>query len=226
MQKDWEELEKILKYSFKDKQLLEEALTHPSTSSSNKKQKRFNYERLEFLGDSILSFVIIDYLLRKYKNETEGQLSKRKSFLVSKQTVSDISRRLGIGDFIILSKGEEQSGGRNNINNLENVFEAILGAIFLDSDFCTVQKFIINIWSEFNEWTDDVPIDPKTQLQEWTQKHFKVLPDYKLLESKQDLFTIKLSIPEHEPIIYTSHSIKETELILAKMMLENIKNHK
>ncbi len=218
----FEELEKIIGYNFKEKKLLEEALTHPSMSQY-KNQKKFNYERLEFLGDSVLSCIIIDYLIKRYKNETEGQLSKRKAFLVSKQTISSIAKGLNIGSFMILSKGEEHCGGRDNINNLENVLEAIIGAIFLDSDFATAQKFVLEIWSRFDEWTDNVPIDPKTELQEWTQKYFKTLPVYNLLSSEADLFTIELTVPNCEAITYTGNSIKETEFHLAKMMLENIK---
>ncbi len=221
----FEELEKIIGYKFKEEKLLKEALTHPSTSH-NKGQKRFNYEILELLGDSVLSCVIINYLIKKYKNETEGQLSKRKAFLVSKQTISDISRKLNIGDFMILSKGEEQCGGRSNINNLENVLEAIIGAVFLDSNFVTTQKFVLDIWSRFDEWTVNIPIDPKTELQEWTQKHFKVLPNYKLLKSKADSFTVGLAVPGYDPIIGIGASIKETEFNLARIMLENIKSHK
>lgn len=220
----FEELEKIIGYNFKDKKLLEEALTHPSMCQY-KNQKGFNYERLEFLGDSVLSCVIIDYLIKRYGNETEGQLSKRKAFLVSKQTVSSIAKGLNIGEFMILSKGEERCGGRDNINNLENVLEAIIGAVFLDSDFGTVQKFVLEIWSQFNEWTDGVPTDPKTELQEWTQRYFKTLPVYKLINSEDDVFTIELTIPNYEPITYTGNSIKETEFNLAKLMLENIKIH-
>lgn len=218
----FEKLEKIIGYNFREKKLLEEALTHPSTSQY-RNQRRFNYERLEFLGDSVLSCIIINYLIKRYRNETEGQLSKRKAFLVSKQTISSIAKGLSIGDFMILSKGEEQCGGRDNINNLENVLEAIIGAIFLDSDFLTTQKFVLEIWSRFDEWTDDIPIDPKTELQEWTQKKFKTLPVYKLLDSSTDLFTIELTIPDYKTITCMGTSIKETEFNLAKMMLENIK---
>ena len=218
----FEKLEETIGYKFKEKKLLEEALTHPSMSQY-KNQKGFNYERLEFLGDSVLSCIIIDYLIKRYKNETEGQLSKRKAFLVSKQTISSIAKGLNVGDFMILSKGEEQNGGRNNISNLENVLEAIIGAVFLDSDFVTTQKFVLEIWSRFDEWTDNVPIDPKTELQEWTQKHFKTLPVYRLIDSESDMFTIELTIPNYDPIVYTGNSIKETEFNLARMMLEKIR---
>lgn len=221
----FEELEKILSYNFNDKKLLKEALTHPSTSYNNRKT-RFNYERLEFLGDSVLSCVIVSYLFKEYRNETEGQLSKRKAFLISKNTLSSVSNNLKIGNFMILSNGEEASGGRTNRNNLENVLEAIIGAIFLDSNFEIVKKFIINIWEKFvfGQQIQGVPLDPKSELQEWTQKHFKKLPEYNLLESSViGTFKVELKIPEHQSILGFGHSIKEIEISLAKEMLENIK---
>lgn len=221
----FEELEKILNYNFNDKKLLKEALTHPSTSYNNRKI-RFNYERLEFLGDSVLSCVIVNHLFKEYKNETEGQLSKRKAFLISKNTLSFVSNNLKIGDFMILSNGEESNGGRTNRNNLENVLEAIIGAIFLDSNFETTMKFVIDIWEKFvfEQQVKGVPLDPKSELQEWTQKHFKKLPEYNLLESSApSIFNVELKIPEHQSIIGTGHSIKEIEIRLAKEMLENIK---
>ena len=95
----YEELENIINYKFKNKKLLLEALTHPSLSF-DKKKKRFNYERLEFLGDSILSFIIIEYLFKKHPDETEGELSKRKAFLVGKNTLYEIAKKLSFGKFM------------------------------------------------------------------------------------------------------------------------------
>lgn len=221
----FEELENIINYKFKNKKLLEEALTHPSTSF-DKKKKRFNYERLEFLGDSILSAIIIEYLFKKHVNEAEGELSKRKSFLVSKHTLYNIAKNLNLGKFMILSNGEEQCGGRENINNLENIMESIIGAIFIDSNFDTTKNFILNIWTKLDEKKLKPPEDPKTELQNWTQKHFKKLPEYRILktgDSKTPYFLIELKVNKYKAIQDNGRSIKEVKEKLAKKMLEIIK---
>ena len=226
----FEELEKILNYNFKNKELLKEALTHPSVSCNNSKTKRFNYERLEFLGDSILSMIINEYLFRKHKNETEGELSKRKAFLVSKNTLYKISKQMKFNDFIILSRGEEQCGGRENISNLENIVESIIGAIYLDSDFDTIKQFILNIWSKIDENEKKPPKDPKTELQEWTQGRYKVLPEYKLLNTtivnNKKIFTISLTVPKYQSMELVGDNIKKVEENLANEMLQIIKHKK
>lgn len=219
-----EELEKILNYNFKNKELLKEALTHPSLSI-NKKIK--NYERLEFLGDSILSMVIIEYLYKKYKNEKEGQLSKRKSYLVSKDILSNIARNMNIGKYIIMTKGEEKTGGRDNKNNLENVMEAIIGAIYLDSNIDTVRKFILNIWEPIDKEEKIPHNDPKTKLQEWSQKIYKQTPEYKLIKEEETIdnrkiFYIKLTLPNGINLKDSGYNIKEIEEKLAQNMLKTI----
>lgn len=215
------ELEEKLNYKFKNIKLLEEATTHPSMSHGKSKNK-FNYERLELLGDSVLSCAITKHLFIKHKNEGEGELSRRKAFLVSKHTLSNIATNLDIGRYMILSKGEEMHNGRNNINNLENMMEAIIGAMFMDSDFETVEKFIIRTWDYLDNNAVKYLVDPKTKLQEWTQKKYKVLPKYKLLSTEDNKFIIELSVPECESITGSGKNIKDVELALAKKMLEKI----
>ncbi|MBO4956416.1 MAG: ribonuclease III [Rickettsiales bacterium] len=222
----FDELEKKLNYTFKDKKLLEEALTHPSMSYN---KKHFNYEKLEFLGDSILSMVIIEYLFKKHTNETEGELSKRKAFLVSKDVLYQIAKNIELGKFIIMTAGQEQCGGRSNINNLENVVEAIIGAMYLDANLEVVKNFILNTWVKFDEEKIKAPKDPKSELQEIIQKKFKVLPEYKLLRTEttddnRQVFYMLLSIPEYGCIESSGYNIKQVEKELAGAMLEIIKN--
>lgn len=222
----FDELEKKLNYTFKDKKLLEEALTHPSMSYN---KKHFNYEKLEFLGDSILSMVIIEYLFKKHTNETEGELSKRKAFLVSKDVLYQIAKNIELGKFIIMTAGQEQCGGRSNINNLENVVEAIIGAMYLDANLEVVKNFILNTWVKFDEEKIKAPKDPKSELQEIIQKKFKVLPEYKLLRTEttddnRQVFYMLLSVPEYGCIESSGYNIKQVEKKLAGAMLEIIKN--
>lgn len=199
-----------------------------SSGRSARKKRRFNYERLEFLGDAILSATMASYLFQKYPNENEGQLSKRKGFLVSKHTLANVASKLKIGDFMFLSRGEEMSGGRTNTNNLENSMEAIIGAIFLDSNFERARKFIEDSWEKFvfSGENRGIPSNPKSELQELVQGKFKKLPSYKLLESGENgEFIVELSIPNHPSLIKSGRSIREVEIGLAKEMLENIKGN-
>lgn len=219
-----EKLEKIFNYKFDNKLLLQEALTHPSMSC--KQKEKFNYERLEFLGDSILSFIITEYIFSKHPKETEGELSKRKAFLVSKNTLYSIAKNLNLGEFIILTVGEENCDGRNNINNLENILESILGAIYLDSNIEIVKKIILNIWSKIDDTKKEPPEYPKTELQIWTQKYIKQLPVYSITnigDKKNPLFLAKLKINKIKEVEATGHSIKDAENKAALLMLDIIR---
>lgn len=222
----FKELEIKLNYLFKNKKLLEEALTHPSMSYSSK-MKHFNYERLEFLGDSILSMIINEYLFKIHTRETEGELSKRKAFLVSKDTLYKIAKDIGIGKFIIMTCGEEQCGGRENVNNLENVLEAIIGAVYLDGGFEIVKNFILSNWINIDKEKIRAPKDPKTELQEIVQKKFKVLPEYKLLKTEingnKQTFYVSLTIPNYKSIELSGSNVKQIKKELASAMLDRVK---
>jgi ribonuclease-3 len=223
----FEELERTLGYKFKNQKLLEEAMTHPSTSFCRRKKNKFNYERLEFLGDSILSFVIVEYLFGRHPEETEGELSRRKAMLVSKAVLSNISKELNLGKFLILSSGEENNDGRKNVNNLENALEALIGAMFLDSNVENVKKFIVDMWKNIDENEKSAPISPKTRLQNWTQKHYKKLPEYKIVTSNtngaEPYFEVLLTVPNHEIMVESARSIREAEEKLAINMLKKLK---
>ncbi len=166
----------IIGYEFKDLSLLEESLTHPSSSKYGKK----NYQRLEFLGDKVLSLVISQYLIQKYLNENEGDLSKRHAFLVSGEVLSEIACEINLDKYLILSSGEESSGGRLRKSNLENAIEALIGAIYLDSNFEKAQDFILNFWRALFDKNQNPPKDPVSELQEFAQLKNKKLPQYEI----------------------------------------------
>lgn len=219
------EIEKNLDYLFKNKELLKEALTHPSMSFNQK--NRFNNQRLEFLGDAILSTIITEYLFSHFPQETEGLLSNKKHFLVSGETLVKVANKINLGKFLILTKGEETTAGRKNLNNLENAMEAIIGAIYLDSNFENIKNIILTLWKDILE--DDLQNkNPKTELQEWTQKYLQVLPIYKIekmeIINKLETFTIKVEVENLAELIQTGHNIKEIEKELAKKMLKIIQN--
>ncbi|MBM5782923.1 MAG: ribonuclease III, partial [Pelagibacterales bacterium] len=154
-------------YQFSNLALLEEALTHPSLSKENKNKP--NYQRLEFLGDKVLSLVISDFLMKKYKNESEGDLSKRQAVLVSGDTLSRIAIEIGLDNVLQVSKGEENLGGKTNKRNLENSLEALIGAIYLDSNYDKAKEFITKFWHNFLENEITPPKDSVSQLQEIVQ---------------------------------------------------------
>ncbi|MBU6338435.1 MAG: ribonuclease III [Rickettsiales bacterium] len=167
-----------INYNFSDEALLEEAITHPSLSKENNNKK--NYQRLEFLGDKVLSLTIGDFLMKKYENEAEGDLSKRQAALVSGETLSEIALEIGLNEIIKISKGEQNLGGATNKRNLENSLEALIGAIYLDGGYESATNFIMRFWREHLNRDYNPPKDPVSSLQELIQLQSKQLPEYKI----------------------------------------------
>lgn len=167
-------MEKKLGYQFQNKLLLKCALTHRST------KKPENNERLEFLGDSVLSLIISTELFSKYPLLREGELSRLRANLVKGETIAKISAELGIGDAILLGAGELKGGGKNRESILAGAFEALIGAIYLDSNFESVRQCVLTWYqthiNNINEIGDTK--DPKTALQELTQAKKLALPLY------------------------------------------------
>ena len=137
-------ISEIIKYNFKNTQLLNEALTHPSISL--KDSPNFNYERLEFLGDSVLNLVTSEMLFNIFPQDTEGNLAKKKTALVCGTKLVEVAQSINLGAFIIMSDGERTCGGANNSSNLENVLEALIGAIYLDGGLNAAKDFISLFW--------------------------------------------------------------------------------
>jgi len=168
-------------YNFENKKLLDEAITHPSLSKENKSKP--NYQRLEFLGDKVLSLVIGEFLMEKFPQEMEGDLSKRHALLVSGETLANIALEIGLNEVLQVSLGEKKLGGQTNKRNLENSLEALIGAIYLDSDFEIAKKFILKFWSNSLEKNITPPKDPVSTLQEIVQLESKQLPQYSTIQS-------------------------------------------
>ncbi len=191
-----------INYKFKNPNLLMQALTHPSIKS--KANNLQNYERLEFLGDKVLSLVIAEFLMEKYPEYNEGSLSKTQAKLISGPTLTLIANKIDLASMLILSNGELKIGGSFNKNNLENALEALIGAIYQDSDFINAKKFILNFWQDFLKSDNlDFNIDYISNLQEIIQGKFKKLPIY--------LFE-KIGGSEHKPIFQCTAQIQELNL--------------
>ena len=165
------ELEQSIGYTFSNKELLERALTHPSVEGKS------NYERLEFLGDAVLELSITEFLYKAFPDYSEGDLTKIRASVVCSKSLSELAMNLGVGRFLILGKGEEISNGRNKTSILENAMEAILGAIFLDSDYKAVRAVIYKLFQTIVNTSKDY----KTLLQEVIQKKYKKNINYKIV---------------------------------------------
>lgn len=175
-------LEKRIGHKFRNSLLLAEALTHPSLRHETKKQ-HFDNQRLEFLGDAVLQLVITEYLYGSFSHEAEGHLTKLRSRLVSRESLKQHALALDLGQHLMLGRGEEASGGRNRDSTLADAFEALIGAIYLDSNLKTVRKVILReMGSELAQIAEDpVDINPKGQLQELLQAISPRSPVYELI---------------------------------------------
>ena len=159
-------------YQFRQADLLEQALTHRSYS------RQLNNERLEFLGDSILNLIISNHIYKRFGAADEGDLSRIRASLVKEETLAQVARRIGLGDYIYLGGGELKSGGFRRASILADALEALIGAIYLDSDYIQTETAVLHLYRERLEIIDaDANLrDPKTRLQEYLQAHKNSLP--------------------------------------------------
>jgi ribonuclease-3 len=172
MMKNLSELERILGYSFGKRKLLERALTHSSAANERRLTEPDDNEQLEFLGDSIIGFVISDFLFQKYTELSEGELSKVRAHLVSSANLSKLAAQLGLGNFLVLGRGEEKTGGRKKQALLADAFEAVVAAIYLDGGLPPARDFVRETFGpdlEAIESGDFRLLDFKSQLQERLQ---------------------------------------------------------
>lgn len=215
-------LEKKISYSYKDIEFLNNALTHKSFSAKNN-------ERLEFLGDSILNFVIADYLFSHFEDLREGALSRLRANLVKGETLALVAKDIGLKDYIRLGPGELKSGGFNRSSILADTVEAIIASVYLDSDFDQARIFVLSLYSKYLEDPDllNVGKDPKTSLQEYLQGKKNGLPVYEIVEvsgeSHNQLFTISCFVDGEKTMICTGKSRRKAEQKAAALMLESLK---
>lgn len=230
--KSLSKFEEEIGYTFIDITLLNKALTHSSYANEHKTTSITYNERLEFLGDSVLSLIVSDYIYKKYSDFPEGDLTKLRAAVVCEPSLAYISKNLKLGDYLLLGKGEEATGGRERTSILADALEALIGAIYLDRGFECSGKFVIEILE--NEIIKaskegDLFTDYKTKLQETLQKTSKSKIEYK---------TEKEEGPDHEKIFFMSAIVeskicgrgwgrnkKEAEQMAAKEALNRIGVH-
>jgi ribonuclease-3 len=177
-------LEQRLKYKFRNPLLLAEALTHPSLGHETQRH-HFDNQRLEFLGDAVLQLIFTEWLFDHFPKFSEGQLTKMRSGLVSREGLKVHAERLGLGQHLMMGRGEESSGGRERSSALADAYEALIGAIYLDSDYVTTRRIVLTEAREDLETLDVNPPDqnPKGQLQEMLQAISPISPVYPILSA-------------------------------------------
>lgn len=183
-------LEQRIKYKFRNSLLLAEALTHPSLGHETQRH-HFDNQRLEFLGDAVLQLIFTEYFFDQYQTLGEGQLTKLRARIVSREGLKILADRIGVGKYLMMGRGEEASGGRHRASTLSDAFEALIGAMYLDSDFVTVRRIVL---TEARELLEELEIDtpdtnPKGRLQEILQAISPVSPTYPIIDQ---------SGPEHQ----------------------------
>lgn len=223
------EIENKLKYSFKNKYLLFQAFKHRSFLNVTHEKSQESNERLEFLGDAVLDLIIADHLYRYFDKENEGQLSKKRSVLVSRPVLAQITEELGLGKYLLLDKGEEKTGGRNRLNNLANLFEAVLGAIYLDGGIDAARDFVnhfviknrdrlLNYKKYFNY---------KSALLEMAQSKGWGNPAYQIVDESgpdhRKRFVVRVNVNERWLAKGVGSSKKKAEQIAARNALQKLK---
>lgn len=199
---DYKHFEKVIGYKFKDKNLLLEALTHSSYSNERRSENAQNNERLEFLGDAVLSIAISERLFKQYSELPEGELTKIRAKVVCEATLSDCAKRLKLGEAMRFGRGEEMTGGRQRASILADAFEALIAAIYLDNGMETAARFV---YKEMEKSLQDaisgkVFLDYKTHLQELIQAQRDNRIRYEIVREEG---------PDHSKIFHTQVLLNE-----------------
>lgn len=215
-----EKLETLLGYHFKDRSLFELALTHSSAS-----RKRQSYERLEFLGDRVLGFVVAEMMFNSFPNEKEGALAKRHSTLVKQGTLEKVAEQIELQDHI--RYGKSGSALLPSPSVKADVVEALIAALYLDGGFSVAESFIKHYWQGLISTMDKPPEDPKSSLQEWAQSKGLELPHYKVIgqtgPDHEPVFVVEVTISGYPPQQAESTSKQSAQKRAALLLLNYIK---
>ncbi len=219
MSEDIEKLKSKINYNFKDKALLREALTHRTYAVEN--SLPYDNQRLEFLGDAVLEIILSERLFQLYPDAQEGELTKMRSAMVNKRSLAKLAQNIELGAFMITGRGEKENGGCERASTLSDLFEALIGAFYLDAGLDVVRKFVLEIVK--NEFPEPqkllVDLNPKGILQEYSQKKWNEPPSYKILSvsgpDHAPIFTVKV-IVDQTSAIGTASNRKHAEIEAAK----------
>ena len=217
-------LEKTLQYRFRDVKLFQQALTHRSKSKQNN-------ERLEFLGDAVLDFVISNIVYACRPDADEGDLSKLRASLVKDESLGQLALEMGLGEHLLLGSGELKTGGHRRESILADALEAIFGAVFLDRGFAAAEDVISRVYAVRIENLPDIDDlrDPKTRLQEWLQARKMSLPDYQLVtisgEDHEQEFTVSCTVGK-DVTTGNAASRRKAEQVAARAMFKQLNGGK
>ncbi len=219
----------IMGYSFNDPELMRKALTHPSFVNESKDTSLSDYQRLEFLGDAVLGLCLAEILFLRYPEMSEGELSRLRASLVDQPRLAWLAVQNGIATHIALGRGEDLAGGREKPSILSDVFEALLGGIYLDAGFDTVKQIIGRLYASLLEqqFTAATCIDPKSELQEWLAASQKPSPSYSLVSENgpphERIFKISVSVGNDFIAEGEGRSKKAAQQEAARSALEKMK---
>tara|TARA_R110002074_G_scaffold170006_1_gene332198 strand:+ start:34150 stop:34824 length:675 start_codon:yes stop_codon:yes gene_type:complete len=205
---DVNRLQKKINANFKNQELLELALTHRSIGQNNN-------ERLEFLGDSILGFIIADEIYMMFPTAEEGVMSRMRAHLVNGRVLAEISKDMGLSDELILGQGEKKSGGKNRASILSDALEAIIGAMYKDAGLGETKKWILSVFKDRLDALslDAAEKDPKTRLQEYLQSRGRNVPEYTVTSTSgadhNQLFTVACQVDSLNEVIKASSSTRK-----------------
>jgi ribonuclease-3 len=222
---DLDPLFELLGHRFADPKLLAEALTHPS-AHARRGSPRQSYERLEFLGDRVLGLVVAELLWRRFPEEAEGELTRRHTGLVRRESLVEVARALGLGAFVILSQGEAQAGARDTPSVLADACEAVIAALYLDGGLEAARAFVHRYWEPLLQGTATPPRDAKTALQEWAQGRGRGLPTYETVSvagpAHKRVFTVSARVEGAEPATASGSSKRAAETAAAAELIARL----
>lgn len=218
---------KAIGYTFKNEALLTEALTHPSFLGTNANKALGSYEKLEFLGDAVLSLLIAKFLFENFPADTEGALTKKRAALINGEVLFKIGTKIGILEYIHIAKSFDALNEKEKMRITEDALEALIGALYLDGGMDVCEKFIKENWADTLH--QELSLDAKTELQEWSQRNKLGTPKYSVLsqtgQAHAPIFTVAVSIKDMPEFTASSYSKKTGSQEAAKLMLEFIKNN-
>jgi ribonuclease III len=217
---------KTLGYKFKNLELLEGALTHPSLSGGRQARAITAYERLEFLGDRVVGLVIAAWLYELYPDATEGELAKRHTGLVNREVLTLVAEQLELFRYLQVAKSEKTAGAVNNAI-MSDACEAVIGALYLDGGLAAAEQLIRRAWQPMLQEGEGPPVDPKTALQEWAQARGLPLPAYHVVQSDGPAhaprFVVEVVVQGQSTVSAEGPSKRAAEKIAAALLLEKIK---
>lgn len=230
MKSDLTKFQRILNYTFRDLKLLTEAVMHRSFASEN--NIKFDNQRLEFLGDSVMQIILTEFVFKRYPDYAEGMMTKIRSAMADQSSFARLARMISLGEFIMLGKGEIESGGANRDSTLSDAFESVVGAIFLDSDLENTRQIVMNLINE--AYPDPVALlssnNPKGTLQEYCQQHFGKSPHYTTLsitgEDHDPVFTVQVELDSVILAVASAGKRKNAEGVAAYEALTLLQNGK